>query len=1013
MSATYEGPRHDTAGTPEDLDQTPADRLEAIETRLASDLPDNPGMGELAVRAEALADAHAMASDHPEQVGQLVPDIVRTVRAASNGSRSKGRQFLVGAYDSDVRREGMAALAALDEAQLASSEERTATVLRAVTVVLETTDSRPAHGPAIRTLGTVATARPEFTADWLSTGPAGERLPRFTGQFETVLSGTVDADELSDLLRTTAVLTGHADLSRLVRGLPRSVLEDCAEVDDYRVRIWTHVISRQLEVPSPVDADRLWTRLEEADSPGGVYWWLLWAHTTGDIPVLDGDDQLAAFLQLGLAARATSEAVRLPGITLDDRLDGDTTVAAALGRLLTEGESRVRRSARKGLAAMAGDESLAQARRAAAVDALRDTVEEDRSDSTRVRRTLKELLEDRSLPRNREAAVVETLESVLLGGDDSSRKRIARVHLKVAARETLSTDLQAALLDVFAETITDEQPVIGGTLGKGVANLAVSPTLSLDHRTVAVDVLRSALDHRDDAVRAATVDTLADLTDSEGLASDHRAALVDAVTTALDDENVRIRTVSARAIVQLADDPGSTVDHESDPARVIVTALDDDRSAVRLEALRGLASLLAEDSISPERAARLVDGFDGDETEQVLEFVSRETAFPMDLRTTAATELADALADALDDREPVERVAGLACDRTLPVDCRSLLIESLIDAFTGGIAQRQIAGEVAELAGATTLDWGSPTRGTVPGDVRTELVDALAVALSHSDYRIRKNAVSGLEALANRDHLSSEVRTALVDTLEQALENHYFFDSVGPKIPRALGKLVVTDPAASEALDRTVDVLVRALQGPENATRTHRENSVFVERCAVDALRRLVERNTVTTTHVHRIVGALEPALDSSSVPRRAADALADCARDDGVPADIAASLLDSLVSLLDPDDEKTRQAAARGVRAVCQSHPAAASRVGADRVAALGPHLLSADATTTAHLLAACQRVSAHDATPITPLAPDVRRLLTEANPSVQSRALDLLSLLSSSVGGHGSTTPDRARNS
>jgi len=144
--------------------------------------------------------------------------------------------------------------------------------------------------------------------------------------------------------------------------------------------------------------------------------------------------------------------------------------------------------------------------------------------------------------------------------------------------------------------------------------------------------------------------------------------------------------------------------------------------------------------------------------------------------------------------------------------------------------------------------------------------------------------------------------------------------------------------------------------------------------------------------------------LPHPTVRRRAADALADCALDDGVPADAVASLLDSLVSLLDPDDDETRQAAARGIRAVCQSHPVAASRLGTDRFVALAPYLSSADTTTTAHLLAACQRVAARDSTPIIPLTPTVRQLLAEANPSVQSQALDLLSLLGASISGHES---------
>lgn len=919
MSALDEGPRVDTASTAESPEPTPTDRREAIETTLADGQADSPGLGELATRAEALADAHALAVDHPEQVDRLVPNIASTVLAVSTGSWSKGRQFLVGAYDTEVRQEGMAALAALDEAQLASSADRTAVVLQAVTGVLKTTATRIAHVEAIRTLGTVVVARPEFTADWLLTEHTDDRLPRFTGQFETALSGPADADALTDLLRTTAVLAGHEDLSRLVTGLSRSVLEDCADVDDSRVRIWTHVVSRQFDLASPVDTDLLWNRVERGRNPSSFYRWLLWAHTTGDIPMLDGDDPFTVLVESG-AARYLNEVVRLPGISVDSRLGGDTTVTDALGTVLSGEASRT--GAGYGLASLAGDESVAPARRSAAVEVLLDALETGGAGSDRVLQRLADLVEDGSLPPGCGTAVVETLETVLADGDESRHGTAAELLARLAADDERSTETRNALLDVFATRIEDERSSVRRQAATGLVALLARASIAPEHRVVAVDTVCAALAHDDAAVRTATVEALVTLPEGATLSADHRSTLLDALTTALVDDAVRVRIGAARVLVRFPNDEAPTAARDTAPADVLTSALDHHEPEVRRDAVQGIVERLERDGPTLDPSPTLVDALvtpiDDDDPDvrgaaaRGLVVLARQDDVPTDLRATAATALAESLREANPDRILLTRTAKLAGEQTLPPDQRLVLVDALDDALTvdDREVQARATGELAALAGAESRYAIARGDETDSSGIRTHLVGILRDALGHERREVPRTAVRGLVALATNGHLSDDVRTALVAALEAGLDH----DEEIIRGYAAVGVAALADDAPVDLWTDGLDTLGSVLDHANPRMRVR----------AASALRDVASDRTVPAGLRAQLVDPLTTALEHSyfQMNHDGAKGLAALAADATLPASLRADAYSELANSCEFDrqnllDDHSRKWAATGLSLV------------------------------------------------------------------------------------------------
>jgi hypothetical protein len=541
------------------------ERREAIESQLAVEVSAESPIGAVAACAEALREARELATTDPEQAAPLVPDIARTVLAVTTEYHSKGRSFLLGSYEADIRRDGMAALEELgSERIVAGDTTRLDRVISAVVAVLETDPETTAHQHALVVLSSCGAALPRRTADRLQAA-AGKQdgVPDFSDRVEATLVDTTDSDRLIAVLQSLAVLASYDQLRELVSDLSRLLLDDPERVlgelatempsgrDAFLVQGWLHVVATELfgRSPldvygeSPVDISMLRQLLETRgyehalSDREALLWWLLAEADSRTIQERYGD--FATLLQKPHAPDGLIASDRYPNTLLDT-----PSYVASCEQTLGAADSSVRVTAARTLLRLANTEGVTTETFVGTLETL--------------------------------GAAVDTLSEVVTEADDAAvRRRAASCLAIVAEIGQCEAAHQATALDGLCRCARDRENEPAVRREAIRSTLAVVDGMSASHEDVdlVVDTLaETASGTAETRVRTESVRGLLRVVRRCSVTAEQRDRAVAAVTevlTTADDTGLRL--AAAESIVE-----DSTTDAANgDPLEVAVRELAD------------------------------------------------------------------------------------------------------------------------------------------------------------------------------------------------------------------------------------------------------------------------------------------------------------------------------------------------------------------------------------------------------------------------------------------------------
>lgn len=942
------GPDSTDANDDADNGASPGPRPEDIEERLAREIPTDPSLGELAVRAEALGDTLELARAEPERAGALVPAISHTMASIAPVRGSKGRTYLLGAYESEVFRQGLAAIAGLDVTHLPVDEtESLEGVLEVVETVLSKAEDPETCGHAIRAFGVIAAARTDWTARWVTNNWGERHLYRFNERVETALTETADLDRLVSLLQTVAVLASHDRLSVLVETLPQRTLETRASVEEYRVGSWIHVIGRELGYDSPVDPADVWERIEDVPRAFGIYRWLLVAYGGDEIPDLEGGPEAAAVVLQKQRHVGVTTVAAFPDTLVDT---GDLIEQLiALGTRDVDGYPGIQKRAVTSLGAIAGSPRLSAAEATRLVEHYESVLDDhDRRVQHPALAGLKQLITSDGIPSHVRLRGVDALSSATENDDAGVR------HTALRKLGTMMTPDAAPPADRIRETLEGAldhvDPVVRATAAWELTRSEVESDCTDLARTDVVAPLERALDSDDADVRELAVERSKLLASSTAVPADLRRQAIGVLERAVEVDSTELRADAVKALGTAADTDGQSAKTHRRIFTMLDTALED-ATEVRNAAANALCNQARGETTPPDLCNRAIPKLGevlrdiarfngGSVSRAILEWVGR--AARSGAVSDAAVQALETAFETPNDHDRAQVVRGL---------------EVLLQAESADLSPGQ-RSHVRDLLLTAARDDGQYTReeavkglvtwaktATSPADGEDEVVTALQSRLDAGGRDVCLNAGEGLRTIATSDRFSEGARVSAAETIAGTLED----DDIRVRVSAALDIVQLSrSPLLTTAtLTRAQDVLQSAQHADSPVARLY----------IPDRLGTLV---------------AEELPIEEHGWIRRL------------------------LLTALEDDRREIREAAARGIRDAFVTAPPSSGDTEASFVSDLGDALSPSDPEVTRHLLAGLRSVAANDPERLEPLQADLRGVLTEDVPvHVQITALVVLSLL------------------
>jgi hypothetical protein len=937
------------SGEVTDSDSSPAARREAIETRLAREVPADASLGKLAGRAEALADARDLSTAHPKQVGALVPAISQTMAGVAATRWSKGSEYLLGAYRDDVFRHGLAAIAELDANHLPTDEtESLERVLEVIQTVLANADDTEMTGHAIRAFGVIAATRPDWTATWVANNYGERHLYRFNEQVETTLTEMADTDELVSLLQTVAVLVSHDRLSVLVATLPRRVLENCATVDEYRSRTWIHVICRELGYDSPVDPADVWVRIENERHAFGMYRWLLVTYSVGEIPGLDpGPDAAAVVIQkqrhIGITQVATLPESLVNTNDLIDQL-------MILATRDTDGYPGIQKRAAKSLGAIASSPRLSVTEATQLVEHFESVVDDhDRRVQKPALAGLKQLAVSDGIPSRVRLRAVEVITTAM----DTDHAGVRHTALKeLGTMLTLDTAALTGRVREMLETALDHaDPVVRATAAWELVRSEGTKDGSDLTRTEVVAPLERALDSDDAEVRELAIERSKLLASSTVVPVDLRQGAICVLERAMEADTAELRRNAARGLGEAADTTGQSSNTHWRIFSALETALDDPATKVLEAAANALKRQAAGETTPPELCERAIPTL-GSTLRNSERFDAGAVAGAL-VEWTGRAAVSDAVSDTIVTALTTAFEASDGNDRNQVVQGTKLLLQA--DSTSLSPLQRSQVRDllctavrdenqfVREEAVAGLTAWAETA--TSPADGDDEVVRALQSQLDAESPDTRLHAGDGLSTIAASGQFTEGASDSAADSMASMLED----DDLRVRVAAALNIIrLSSSPLITTArLSRSLDVLQAAQQADNPAVRLY----------ILDRLEALVVEEASIETH---------------------------------------GWVWTLYLTALEDDRNEIRERAARGIRDICERALPSPGSAKHSFVSDLGDALSTLDPAVTRHLLVGLRTPAENDPARLEALRAEIRAVLTEDAPvDVQITALGLLSLL------------------
>jgi HEAT repeat protein len=766
-------PPDDNAETQEPISS--AKQRDQIRDQLEQ-VPAGPSLGDLAVAAEALADARKLATDEPAVVADLVPDICRALQLAERASLGKGATVLPGEFTAQCYRDGMVTLAALEPEQLCPDEAadgRVEHILETVQVVLATDGNLRAKSAAVCTIGTLSIVVPERVGDALHAGAVSE-------QVEWLFSAVDGADRLGRLVRATALLAGHVETMPLVLDVDHSTLSHVAEEINPRGRVWLHVLSCERDCDSPVDPFKLYTELGNEEDPPGICWWLLAGHSADAIPEFTNDGNIENVLQKTNAEDGVSSVSRL-----SDRFEFEgltrSTLVSTLQTVLQDDNSDVLEKATDALRNLASGASTSSEIQQEIIQSLQSTLQDD-SWAARLSAAggLLSLVEGELLSQEIQQEIVRTLQ-IGIKHDNWPIKRKAASTIPKLTHEGFSRKVQQEIIRTLEIALQQDISYVRVHAAEGIAGLAGNQSVSNETRQEAFQTLQTGLQHNNSLVRQSTVEGLAELAGDRTVSNEARQAAIWALDTSLhhNDQNVQVR--AAKALADLSDGGLVSGGTQKEIVRTLEIAIAEGSYSVRQGATDALADLTAGTELSVKTQQRAF---------QVIGIALQDDS------STIRWKAADALVDLAD---------GMAIS--------SETQQEIIQALEKGLennnwpVRRTAVGVLGALAG----------KGLVDSKTRQKAIRTLQSAFQHGHLSLQQDDVGALSGLASGMSVTTETRRKTIRTLQSTLQHNN--PAVRRKAVNTLKELLRVATITNDlAVDGTV-VLINALRDTDQVVK--------------------------------------------------------------------------------------------------------------------------------------------------------------------------------------------------
>jgi HEAT repeat protein len=802
----------------------PADQRDQIQDQLER-VPDNPSMGDLAVAADALADARELAEDEPAVAAELVPDIVRVLQQAEGVSLGKGADVLPGEFTGRSSREGMRVLAALNPHQLCPDEAadaRIGSILETVQVVLATDRNITAKSHAICTVGTLSIVVPQRVSDELRAGEVSE-------QVEWLLSAVDEADRLGRLVRATALLAGHPATQSLVAGVEQSAIVQAAEEMNLKGLVWLHVLYGELDRDSPVNPAPAWIELEERQDPVGLCWWLLAGYSADAIPAVSSEP-IESVLRQSNAELAVRDVCQL-----SDRFDFgeliNPSLSTTLQAVIKKDDSNwtIRRSAADGLARLAGEKSVSGKSRKVAINALETAIEDDKSAVRRAAAwALADIVDGHSVSSRNYQATTEILETALKHDDSDIRRNAALALTRWASEEVVSSKSWQAAINALETALENDDSAVQFRAARELARQEGEESVSSEGWQAAINVLETAIENDDWFNRLKAARALGDLAGERSLSKENRLAAIRGLETTFEEDELTILVRAMHALTRLARETSASSECHQAAIQSLEAALENDDWSVQLRAARALGNLAGEQSVSSENWQKAIQvletGLEDDDSAvrvnaaEALGNLAGEQSVSSESRQATIQALETGLED--DDpavwRDAAEAIGDLAGREWVSSESW----QAIIQALEAGLEDDEPAVRRDAAEGLTDL----PRELLLTDNQTTDVTGALLNALSNTDEVVRKTAVDGLQTVsqthpsvftANQDfliELSAQLRPTQSTTTSHllvAIETLAAHDPaiLSPIVPDL--KRLLTDDAPIEIQVQTLELLSR------------------------------------------------------------------------------------------------------------------------------------------------------------------------------------------------------------
>jgi HEAT repeat protein len=823
MNGDSEIPDREAVPT-DDAGQTPTDRKKVIERRLAETVSADLRMGGLAVLADALTDARALATEHPEMVAELVPEIVRTVIAAIESQSGKGRDVLPGAFGTRIQRDGMAALAVLTAQQMIDAElddgertDRISEVVEAVNAALADSGDVATTGYAIEVLGTLAIPHPEQVARLLTDEQTDAGTLAIEACLERVVNRADESELVAGVLRGGTILANHEATRPLVDDISHSLLGEVTNGDDTLVRAWCHVLCRELGRDSPLNPAQLWTKLEEQSNPDGLSRWLLAEYSADEVPALDSGDVFVTLLSQSEALASINEAHRL-GDTFFETILPSNNVLASLEVVLDDTDEDIRQRAVWGLKRVASEETLSGEVEQRLVEAIITTLEDP---NLAVRRRavedLADLVAENSLPSAEEVRVIEALETALEDPDDGVRSLAADGLREVATRDTLSTEVQQRVGEALVTALEYDDKGIQRRASEGLTKVAAENDVAIGVQRRLLDVLANTLEDNRGFVRRQALTSLRDAAAEEDLPREVRHRFINVSASVLEDtEYEKLREIAATGLAYLVGKENLSSKVQRNAVGALVDAAENENEGVRRCSAQGLRDVAAEKSLNAEAQQRVF--------------------------RTLAIALEDA--DEVVRRYAAQGLKWLVTNESVSSETKQLVVERF------GTTLEEADDEIVRTKAAEGLV-NLPPGEDLSCERQQRVLETLLNALDHDSWDVRVSAAEGLRDLSSGSELSGRVERHVFETVLTGFEDER--PSVQMAYLETIVDLVTEEDIPSEVQRRALKTLARDLE----------DDDKFVRQIVLDRVEEMVMCRTLTQVQARILLEGLQTVIDA------------------------------------------------------------------------------------------------------------------------------------------------------